>query len=604
MQNQLPLIERIQLLLKTVSFVYKQSPWLAASRDFAAIISTGMNMFVIWIGGHFIDSLADIFANYSTYDWDLFFQSEAFIYLSYTLAAWIIANSLNSFRDYIRFKLERQTALAAENAILGKVAHENLQEVEQRRFQELLTFVPGFSIERLFSTYDMFSSATNSLITAVASLSILGVEMGWTVLFLPLISFIEPAIEYLGEKKLNHYRHEKIDDTKYLDYLWSQALTILNFPELKVDGIMKFIKKEYGKEKKEYYQGAFGIFKHLKIDKAFFGMTGQIWMYIYQVYVLITSVKKGLTLGDFTALYSYVTTGYDSSYQAWRSGTEIFVNLSYVEKFFEFVEYEGFGDIDVGERKLPRNETPTLKLMKLDFAYPDESDKKVLENVDIEIQPGEKVALIGGDGSGKSSIVKTLCGLYEIVAGDYMMGQYSVRELARGELKSKISVVFQDFVRYSMSIKRNITMSAEKVQINKSLYEKVKKVTGVNEFMKAEGLNDESLLGKDFSGGKEISPGYWQRLAIARMLYRDRPINIMDEPFTYIDGPSRVKILDGIFKFFGDEKTLIYVTQDTDHLNKFDRIFFFKGGKIVEAGSYKDLIKKKGAFYKEVKQNV
>src|SRR5690606_32640506 len=120
--------------------------------------------------------------------------------------------------------------------------------------------------------------------------------------------------------------------------------------------------------------------------------------------------------------------------------------------------------------------------------------------------------------------------------------------------------------------KENITLSGEKKSINLDLYNKVKEISGVDQFMKKEKLLDEQKLGKYFTDGIEISPGYWQRIAIARMLYRNRQIFIMDEPFTYIDGPSRVEIIDGVLDFIGEDRTLIYISQNTDHLKKFDKV--------------------------------
>jgi ABC-type multidrug transport system fused ATPase/permease subunit len=148
------------------------------------------------------------------------------------------------------------------------------------------------------------------------------------------------------------------------------------------------------------------------------------------------------------------------------------------------------------------------------------------------------VAFVGNSGSGKTSLVKILCGLFAITAGDYVVGGYSVRELARGELKNRVSVLFQDFVRYNFTLKRNIVLSRERKKVNQTLYEKAKKISEVDVFLEKENMSEEQVLGK-FLGTRELSPGHWQRLAIARMIYRNRDIMIMDEPFTFIDGPSR-----------------------------------------------------------------
>jgi ABC-type bacteriocin/lantibiotic exporter with double-glycine peptidase domain len=172
--------------------------------------------------------------------------------------------------------------------------------------------------------------------------------------------------------------------------------------------------------------------------------------------------------------------------------------------------------------------------------------------------------------------------LYKIAAGDYVIGGYSIRELDRGQLKKKISAVFQDYVNYNFSVKRNITLAGEKDRVDEKLYKKVLKISGVGKFLKEEKISDKQILGKYFAGGREVSPGHWQRLAIARMLYRNRSVFIMDEAFLYIDGASRKQLMRDIIDFLGPERTLIYITQDRNNIKKFGRTFTLANGQISE----------------------
>jgi ABC-type multidrug transport system fused ATPase/permease subunit len=256
----------------------------------------------------------------------------------------------------------------------------------------------------------------------------------------------------------------------------------------------------------------------------------------------------------------------------------------YIDKYFDFVDYKGFGDVSVGKMKLQKG-TPVLAFQNLDYQYADGTNK-VLENVNFKIDAGDKVAFIGGDGSGKSTLVKMLCGLYEVTAGDYVVGKYSVRELERGDLKDRISLVTQDFNKYSLSIKENITIG-EKDEIKHTLYEKVKRVCGIDEFIEHEGITEDQRLGKAFDKGREISPGYWQRIAIARALYRNKQIFILDEPFTYVDQEARRKMLKSIVSFVGPDRTLICIFQGTENIDLFDRVYTLKHGKVQQIISSK-----------------
>jgi ATP-binding cassette subfamily B protein len=193
--------------------------------------------------------------------------------------------------------------------------------------------------------------------------------------------------------------------------------------------------------------------------------------------------------------------------------------------------------------------------------------------------------------------------MYEIIIGDYIIGGLSIRELKRKELKSRISVVFQNFVNYNFSLEKNITIGSDRKKIDKKLFKEVLKITGLNELLSRESINRKTKLGKYFAEGIELSPGYWQRIAIARMLYRNRDIFIMDEPFTFIDSKSKSEMIENIIDFVGDDRILIYITRSTEDLEKFDRVFYFEKGHIVESGQWQELMGKKGKVYKKVNKD-
>jgi ABC-type multidrug transport system fused ATPase/permease subunit len=224
-----------------------------------------------------------------------------------------------------------------------------------------------------------------------------------------------------------------------------------------------------------------------------------------------------------------------------------------------------------------------------------------LKNLNIEVNPGEKVAFFGGDGSGKSTAVKILTGLYPVESGEYALDGNLTKDLDRGELKKKLSVVFQDFVNYHFSLKENIVISGQRINVDSELYKNVSQISGVDDFKKIVHVDDMSILGKTFAGGKELSPGYWQRLAIARMMYRSKSIFIMDEAFTFIDDISAEKILKDLFDFLTENRSMIYITRSTKFLDLFDRVYYFENGRIVENGSWRELISSKGKLYQASK---
>lgn len=570
---------KIKNLFRAIKYVYKQAPGYAFASDFLFLISIVVEMAAIAIGGQFIDATSKILTEWKSFSIEAFFYSDAFWFLCISLVLWIILVSSNNARNYLKLVVYKRYLRKAQMSVINKISSENMQEIESKKFQDLLAYVPNYSIHSVYNAYSNFSELTRQLIRTVAAFAFLIPSMGYSVMFLLMFFAPEATIEFYYRRKIAKDIDNSMESIKLIYYVESFVRDIANFIELKVNHGFDFLRKIFKKNVDAYDNGEIFRSKHLAIDKTFFAVLGRVAVSAYVIYSLGVAVSLGLSIGAFKALYDYIMTSADSIYNMFTQLFQMLDSNFYIDKFFEFSDYSGFGDVSVGTEKL-HSGTPTLTFQKLDFQYKGTS-KKVLEDVNLKVNPGEKIAILGGDGSGKSTLVKVLCGLFEITAGDYVIGKYSVRELLRGELKSKLSLVNQDFNKYYLSIKENITIG-DRTRINVARYERVKEICGITEFMEKEGIGENQRLGKTFDKGIEISPGYWQRIAIARALYRNRQILILDEPFLYIDQEARGKILKKIISFLGPDRSLICIFQEKENLELFDKVYSLKHGKVSQ----------------------
>jgi len=589
-------------LLQVIKFFYGRYTKDVLIRDFLFIIVTISEMVGITVAGRFLDATVKVIRDSNGFNIYEYIATDSFYFLCISLLLWIFVSIGTKIRINLANNISDKVWRDTNSEVLGKISVSNLQDIEKPILQNLIEYIPGYSIGNLINSYQSFSTIVYQLTRGIAALIILSSHLGWSVLILAIFVLPEVLLCHFNRKLIQIYDDKQMGILKLTNYIYyTLGMDIRNFNELRVDNTYDFLKKRFVTAKDKYLKGLFHKRKHFTIDEIFGSVTGQLFKYAYLVYLLAYTIKNKISIGNFSALFNYVDVVYTSAFHVFNTFALLDNYLSYASKYFDFINHPGFGDINHGYVKLPRK-TPSLEFLKLDFAYPDEPEKKILEDISLKIDPGSRVAFFGGDGSGKSSLIKILSGLYEVTSGDYLIGGYSIRELDRGELKKKIAVTFQNFVNYSFSIRENITLTGEKDSIDKELYNKVIKICEIDKFMKKENITDTLKLGK-YLDGKELSPGYWQRLAIARMLYRNREIFILDEPFTFIDAPSREKIIKEIFKFAGPNKTVILITRDTDLLDRFDKIFVFDSGHIVESGDWRTLIRKKGKFYKEVKYN-
>ena len=228
------------------------------------------------------------------------------------------------------------------------------------------------------------------------------------------------------------------------------------------------------------------------------------------------------------------------------------------------------------------------------FRYP-ENDEWVLRDIDLKIRPGEKIALVGHNGAGKTTLIKLLSRLYDPTEGTILIDGIDIRDIDPLALRQKIGVIFQDFVRYHLPARENIGFGQiETADDMEAIIESARK-SGAHSMI--EGLPEgyETMLGRWFHGGHELSLGQWQRIALARAFMRDAEILVLDEPTASLDAQTEYEIFRH-FQELTEGKMAILISHRFSTVRMADRIVVIQDGRITEAGSHQDLVRQEGVY--------
>lgn len=543
------------------------------------IVSLGY-VYEILIMGKLLDSIGSFITQNTKFEWDKLLQSDVTKNFIILIALALGTTILSNLASYLSAKLNEYYWYKFNQKTIEKIATLNLEDIENSKLQNLLITVPSYGTG---ATWDIFVKVTDLIYNIIKLVSagyiILNQMSAWGLLVIVLV-IPEAYIRFRHNVKLKKFRDENAEKSKYADYLYNQSKVLNNFPELRVDNIFDFFIKSFERTSKPYIKGQNKIRKSREIWTIILSWFDGSLRRFVQVLLIPVAVVQRYSIGTFKYLFDYIDNLYNSSWYVIWNILMIKNNTMYVRDYFNLVDHKGFGDIECGNQELDPISIPKIEFVNVDFKYPN-SSSAALDSVSFTIEPGEKVAIIGGDNSGKSTIAKLTCGLYKVGPGDILIDDISIKNLKRGQLKDKISVIFENYVKYNFSIRKNITVAEPERDFNRRRYEEALEITGLKQWMDEEKIKDSQVLGKLFGGGMDVSTGHWQRIAIARALYRDRAILILDESLTQIDGYSRRPIIQRILTH-RPKQTFINITQEETEKDLFDKIIYIEKGRVKE----------------------
>lgn len=262
---------------------------------------------------------------------------------------------------------------------------------------------------------------------------------------------------------------------------------------------------------------------------------------------------------------------------------------AFVKDYYDFMDME---EAEKGTEKLC-SDFDSIKVKQLCFSYPGRKTPAV-SNLSFTIKRNEVVAIVGNNGSGKTTLVKLLTGLYQAQKGQIYYGRQNLRSLDPEEFYKQISFVSQDFIKYELTVRENIGIGDWKQMENTDKIYMLLHQVGLETFISQASVNQ--LLGNEF-GGRELSVGQWQKLAIARGMMKDSSVIFLDEPTAALDPLMETKVLKMFLKI-AREKTAIIVSHRIGICKEVDKIIVMKEGKIAEIGNHEKLLAEKGEYYR------
>jgi ATP-binding cassette subfamily B protein len=435
-----------------------------------------------------------------------------------------------------------------------------------------------------------------AITTATLSVSIL-LFSPWLLLL--LVIGVIPA--FLGESHFaflgyaKNFRQTPV--RRQLDYLRILGGSREAAKELKLFGLRQFLIRRFTHLSNEIYDENVSLARRKLIAGSLLSVIGTAGYYAAYVYVVYRTVTGAITIGSLTFLSGAILQASNNIQQIFSTLSSIADQALFLTDLLAFFEMKPTIRSKPNALPAPRPIKRGFEFRNVSFRYPG-GGRMVLENFNFFLHTRERVALIGENGQGKTTIVKLMTRLYDPVEGQILLDGIDLREYSLEDLYKEIGVIFQDFMRYEMTARENIGVGRIEDLNNLQDLEIAARKGMADEVIARLPLGLDQMLGRRFDGGVDLSGGEWQKIALARAYLRDAQVLILDEPTAALDARSEFEVFQRFAELTRD-KMALFISHRFSTVRMADRIVVLERGKIAEEGSH-DQLSRLGGRYAEM----
>lgn len=550
----------------------------------SAIINAAIPALQAYVAGRIIDSVAQGMAVHDVPT--AMYASAPWIFAEFGLITLtFVVGQIRSFADHT---INAQLSHYIATQMMRKSIELDMQYFEDPAFYDSLQNARRQAEFRAMALVTGVFAIAQQLVTLVSFVALIIHFQPWLALI--LFGATIPAFIAQGRYSRLFFRllTRRAPEFRQLRYLEELVTSDKSIKEVRLFELGPAIITRYSDTYAKYYNEDVAIARRQSILGTLWGLVSTISFYVSYAWIIAMTLAGTLTLGGLT-FYTTILRQSQNTFQGlFNSINWLVENGLFMTQLLEFMAMQPKMSVNPTPTPFPTPMQHGIEFHDVSFKYPD-SDEWTLQHINLHISAGETLALVGLNGAGKTTLVKLLTRLYDPTEGKITIDGIDLRDFALADLHQHIGVIFQDFVRYQMTLKENIGFGDVAHRDDIDRVTKAAMLGGAAEIATQLANGYETMLGRQFTDGRELSGGQWQKIALSRAFMRDGGILILDEPTAALDAQHEYEIFQH-FRALTQGRTAVLISHRFSTVRMADRIAVLAEGTIVELGTHAELI--------------
>ncbi len=520
--------------------------------------------------------------------------SQLIIFIALTGAVTLVNTICASSAELVNTAQSQQVTDYMSSIIHAKSVEVDLEYYENPKYFDTLRRAQEEASHRPKQILNNLVDACQNVISLVAMVGLL-LSLHWGVagiLFVAAIPAVLVRVKFADI--MYHWQRKRTEFERQSEYFNWLLTGDIFAKEIRLFDLGSLFSRRFDKLRRQLYQENMAITTKRFLATLAAQSTAVILMLTAYSFIIYQTFLGILRIGDLVLYYQALQRGQESLKGVLSSLSSLYEDNLFLVNLYEFLDLKP-NIVQIAHPKpVPTNMATGIVFENVNFQYSN-STRQALHDINLTIKPGEIVALVGENGSGKTSLVKLLCRLYDPTSGSITIDGIDIRCFDIVELRRQFSIIFQDYVRYFFTARENIRLGNSEIPLTHESIIAAAQRSGADEAIATLPQGYDTMLGNWFEHGEELSIGQWQKVALARAFLRNSQVIVLDEPTSAMDAKAESEVFEG-FRQLIKGQTAILISHRLSTVKMADRIYVMAKGRIMESGTHQELIQSCGIY--------